>query len=360
MSAVDDSTSPDLDTDTGEPRIVVIGGGTGSFAILQALKEVTSNITAIVGMVDDGGSSGVLRDELGILPPGDVRQCLIALSDAPNSLRELFKFRFDSGALSGHSLGNLFIAAAEKITDNFAEAIQLTSDVLRIRGQVLPVTLDNVHLVLQKKNGERVLGQSTIDVMKLGANVSDVQLSLEPAATINPAARKAIAVADLVVIAPGDIYTSLGPALIVPGVADALAASPATIVYMCNLVSKPGHTDGFTVAYHASEIERFAGPVLDYVCYNTAQPLPDLLSKYAKKGEMLVSYNIAELDEAQYKAVGWPLIASGPAIANTHDHLIRIQRSLIRHDPAQVRVLIQSLLKEKSSWPNTTVPVVEP
>ena len=239
-----------------ELKIAVIGGGTGSFTLLSALKDHTSQIAALVNMADDGGSTGQLRDELGALPPGDVRQCLVALSDSPK-VRDLFNYRFEEGTLQGHAFGNLFLTALEKMTGSFAEGVDLASEVLNIKGIVEPITLSNVHLAMKDEKGETVHGEFAIADRDFKS--SRPEMWLEPLAEPNPRAIKAIETADIVVIAPGNLYGSLAPALIVPGIGEALERSSAFKVYVCNLVTKPGQTDGFKVSDFADEIERFAG-----------------------------------------------------------------------------------------------------
>lgn len=330
-----------------EPAIVVIGGGTGSFAVLQGLKQLTTDITALVSMLDDGGSTGVLRDELGVLPPGDVRQCLVALSDAPLELRQLFNYRFaGEGSFAGHSFGNLFISALEGMQNDFTEAVRLAGDVLRIRGRVLPITVTDARLVLTAPDGTRVVGEHQIDVMHLAPKQRRPDLSAEPAAAITPEAAAAIERADLIVLAPGDLYTSLGALLAVQGVGQALRNARADVVYLCNLVVKPGHTDGFDVADHAAEIERLAGgPVLQQVIYNTAQPIDALVRRYAKEGEDLVPINETAFAGQRYRALGRPLLApmsaAGPASRETS---FGVPRSFIRHDANAVAHAVKELL----------------
>lgn len=322
-------------------KLVVIGGGTGSFTVLSALRDHISDITALVNMADDGGSTGVLRDELGVLPPGDVRQCLVALSEAPQELRDLFNYRFSEGSLKGHSFGNLFLSAVQKKTNNFGEAVRMASDVLRIKGQVLPITLDNVRLAISWDDGTMVHGEGRIDIMHFVKEKGRPTLHLQPKGTLNPAARHAIVAADAIIIAPGDLYTSLGPLLIVAGVAETLLHSRATKIYVSNLVEKPGQTSGFSVADHAAEIEHFVGtPFIDYVLYNTARPDPELFEKYAKKGELLVRADKREFTGKHYKAVGVPLIASDRAQAHAGD-LLAAHRSYIRHD---AKALLHAIL----------------
>lgn len=311
-------------------KFVVIGGGTGSFTLLSGLKHYVRDITALVNMADDGGSTGQLRDELGVLPPGDVRQCLVALSDTPKA-RDLFNYRFEEGALKGHAFGNLFLTALEKMTGSFAEAVELAGQVLNITGSVEPVTLTNVELCAEGENREPIKGEFTIGHSRLAVRP---KVWLEPHAVVNPLALTAIADADVVVIAPGNLYGSLAPALVVPGMGDALKKTKATCIYVANLVTKPGPTSGFTVHDFADEIERLAGgQFLDYVIYNTDTPSDELLKKYAAEEEFGVG--IADNHQNDWIPVGAPILAKhvwkgveGDPLAST--------RSYIRHDPDAV------------------------
>lgn len=329
------------------PSIVVIGGGTGSFAVLQGMKLLTSDITALVNMLDDGGSTGVLRDELGVLPPGDLRQCLVALSDAPQELRQLFNYRFEgSGSFAGHSFGNLFLSAVESMHNDVTEAIRLASEVLRITGRVVPITVQDARLILTASDGTQVHGQHRIDILDMTPEQRRPVMSTDPEVEITPAAAEAIARADLVVLAPGDLYTSLGASLAVKGVGEALRDTKAKVMYLCNLVVKPGHTDGLDVSDHAAEIERLAGgPILDYVYYNTAQPIETLVKRYALEGEDLVVADDAKLAAAPYKAVGKPMLApmSGAHVAPRHDRF-QVMRSFIRHDANAVAHALKELV----------------
>lgn len=316
-------------------NIVVIGGGTGSFTLLSGLKNYTHNITALVNMVDDGGSTGQLRDELGVLPAGDVRQCLVALSTSPK-VRDLFNYRFDEGSMKGHAFGNLFMAALEKMTGNFTEAVKVAGEVLNIRGRVEPITFDNITLVTRLADGTVVRGQHEAGSLIIPVGERP-WLDLEPTARINPQARQAILSADLVVIAPGLLYGSLAPALLVSGVTRALAETKAKKVYVCNLVNKPGQTDEFTVADYASEIERFAGVKLDHVLYNNHRPSQELIDRYAKDGELLVEWNKEELKKKHFYASGKRLIADEVwENTNAASDPLAAQRSLIRHDADRV------------------------
>lgn len=322
-------------------KIVVIGGGTGSFTLLSGLKNYTYKLTAIVNMADDGGSTGVLRDELGVLPPGDVRQCLVALSETPH-LRDLFNYRFLEGTLQGHAFGNLFITALEKMTGSFSEAISVAGEVLNIRGKVVPVTLDDVHLVMEKRDGSQIAKQYKIGNMKFDIGEKRPDLSLKPSGAINPAAAKAINSADLVVIAPGNLYGSLAPSLLVDGMGEVLAKTKAKIIYVCNLVTKPGQTDGFKVHDFADEIERFIGRrVLDGVLYNTKHPNKKLLEKYRRNQEYGVTSDKQILKNKPYLSKGINLISSKlPKIIRGDK--IAASRSFFRHDAG---VLARHIIK---------------
>ncbi len=322
------------------PKVVVIGGGTGTFTILSALKHYMRDITAVVNMSDDGGSTGVLRDELGALPPGDIRQCLVALSESDEVLRELFNYRFEEGIFGGHAFGNLFLTALEKTTGSFAKAVETAGEVLNIVGRVVPVTLEKNELVLVEKNGTIIRGEHAITEHHLAKQRPT--LYLEPAAKLNPEAEAAIAAADLVVIAPGNLYGSLAPVLIADGMADALAATSAKIIAITNLVTKPGQTDGFGAQDFAAEIERFVdAPILDYVLYNQTQPTKQLLAKYAKAGEFAVKPSIKALEKAHYKAIGADLVSNTVTHQNPNDTML--QRTLIRHDSDKIARLIMRI-----------------
>jgi uncharacterized cofD-like protein len=259
------------------PKIVAIGGGTGLSTLLRGLKEYTSNITAIVTVADDGGSSGRLRRELGILPPGDVRNCIAALADAEPLMTKLFQYRFSEGSgLAGHSFGNLFIVAMSGVVGSFEEAVRQTSRVLAVRGQIVPSTLANVTLCARLSNAATVEGESTISEAGAGSHIKEVFLS-PPDAPACPEAVRAILEADLIVLGPGSLYTSVIPNLLVKGIRRAILASPAFKVYVCNVATQPGETEGFGVAEHVAVVEEYVGqPFLDAVIVNsnTEGPLP--------------------------------------------------------------------------------------
>jgi uncharacterized cofD-like protein len=323
-------------------KIAVIGGGTGSFTLLQSLKNYSHSVAAIVNMADDGGSTGVLRDELGVLPTGDVRQCLVALSESPK-VRDLFSYRFEEGTFGGHSFGNILLTALEKVTGNFSEAIETASDILRVNGRVIPGTLDNIRLKMEWPQASVILrGERVIDAEYFEHDPRKATLSLVPAAHANPMAIRAIMQADLVVIAPGDLYTSLGPLLVIDGVGDALRKTEAKIVYVSNLVTKKGQTEGFSVSDHADEIERFGGgKFLDAVLYNEQIPDVELAKKYEAEDAFLVVSDENELKQRPYEAVAGNFL--GKIAAKHQGDMLPVTRSLIRHDSEAVAKAIIGL-----------------
>lgn len=249
------------------PRIVAIGGGTGLSVLLRGLKAHTDNLTAIITVADDGGSSGRLRRELGVLPPGDFRNCIVAMSDSESLLAELFQYRFDEGAgLKGHSFGNLFIVAMTNVTQSFEQALVESSKVLAVHGQIMPATVANIRLSARLRDGSTVSGESNIT--ERGGKIS--QLSIEPAdAEVYAPAAEAIRDAQMVVIGPGSLYTSILPNLRVRGITEALRETDASKIYICNVATQKGETAGYSVADHLEALQRHTFPSLvDYVVAN--------------------------------------------------------------------------------------------
>lgn len=326
---------------SSQKRIVTIGGGTGNFTVLTGLKEYPHHLSAIVSMADNGGSTGVLRTELGVLPPGDVRQCLVALSRSSALLRELFTYRFEGGRFEGANMGNLFLSALEKITGDFDTAVQRAGEVLHIRGQVIPVITSDVALVATKKDGTKIVGESQIETTKIE---SDTILSLEPSAQINPRARTAIEKADLIIFCPGDLFTSLLPNILVSGVRQALIESKAKKVMVANLMTKPLHTAGFHVADFVRVLHTYLGaPLIDVVVYNTSVPDPGVISLYAHEGEEPVRTDEEGFLNTSFERIGVPLVSEQMTqVQNSHDEL---PRSLIRHDSVQLaKTLVEHFL----------------
>jgi uncharacterized cofD-like protein len=269
-------------------KIVVIGGGTGSYTVLRGLKKFPVDITAVVSMFDSGGSSGQLRDEFGVLPPGDVRRCLVALSDGEREavLRDLFNYRFEKGSFAGHNFGNIFLTAVADILGNQAQAIQKAGELLNIHGRVFPVSLTDAHLHAILENGEEIIGETNIDVPKHDGELRIERVFLKPSATIYPEAKKAILEADVIVIGPGDLYTSIIPNLLVKGMGDALKKSHAKKIYVANLMTKHGETNGYVASDFVSELLKYSGLTkFDVVIANSEKIPARYVKKYKKENK---------------------------------------------------------------------------
>ncbi len=301
-------------------NITAFGGGTGLATLLRGLKHYSSNLTAVVTVFDDGGSSGRLRRELGILPPGDIRDCLVALAEAEPLMTQLFEYRFRGGGLDGHAFGNLFIASLTGVTGDLELAVKETSKVLKIRGRVLPTTGHDVVLVAELEDGRVVEGESSITQ----AHGRILRVSLRPADVYPlPEVLEAIADADLVLIGPGSLYTSVIPNLLVKGVADALREASVPCVYVCNVMTQPGETDGYTAADHVRAIHTHTGGGLfSHVIVNTQAPQNRiLLDRYAAQGSTPVDPARSDLEAMGLVPIGLPLMS---------------EEELLRHDPLRL------------------------
>lgn len=269
----------------GNPRIVAIGGGHGLSNTLRALKPYTRNITAIVTVADDGGGSGVLRKELGMLPPGDIRSCILALANTEPTLEALLDYRFTSGSLSGQSFGNLFLAALDGLSGSFDEAVRRMGEVLNITGQVLPVTCENVLLHAEFENGATVTGESRIFYAKKENDCRIRRVWLTPEAPQPlPEALEAIHRADLIVIGPGSLYTSIIPNFLVSGIAQAVAQAKAKKVYVLNIMTQDGETEHYSAADHVRALLRHAPGVVDCCLANSAPVSQALTQAYLQEG----------------------------------------------------------------------------
>lgn len=257
---------------SGEPRVVALGGGTGLSNLLRGMKAHTSRITAIVTVADDGGSSGRIRRQMGLLPPGDIRSCLVALAADDTLISSLFRYRFDEGEMSGHSLGNLMLAALAKMTGDFGEAVRRCGELLDIRGEVVPATLEQVSLQADLADGSRISGQASI----AGSARSCRRVWLQPEdVAANPEAVEAIRRADLIVIGPGSLHTSIIPTLLIGDIAAAVSEADCQKLFVCNIMTQPGETLGFSAADHLQALNDHAGaPVADAIIVNTTWP-PD-------------------------------------------------------------------------------------
>jgi uncharacterized cofD-like protein len=298
-------------------------------------------LTAVVGMADDGGSTGTLRDEYGVLPPGDIRQCLVALSNASEETRELINYRIPKGmskgsGLSGHTLGNLLIASAQQVKGgDMNAALDMLGKTFDLRGQVVPATVADRRLRLTTVDGEVIDGEHTVEESDIPSlRGATVGFDKEPT-PINERAEAAIKEADMVVIAPGDLYTSIAPALAVRGMREALKKAPG-VVQVVNLMNRNRHTAGFTVSDYASETQRIAGAtILSHVLYNSERPDDETLARYAGEGEYPVGVDMHVLSQEGYRALGRSLLSRTEVVVSPDD-AIASTRSLIRHDPQKV------------------------
>ncbi|MDA8344291.1 MAG: YvcK family protein [Thermaerobacter sp.] len=329
------------------PRVVALGGGTGLPVMLRGIKQYTSNITAIVAVTDDGGSSGRLRGELGVPPPGDLRNCLLALAETEPLMEQLFQYRFEAGeGLSGHAFGNLFLAAMCTVTGDLQDAIRASSRILAVRGQVLPATDDQVTLRAELSDGRVIRGESRIPE----ANGQILKVALEPAdAAPTQEALRAIAQADVILLSPGSLFTSLMPNLLVQGIADAIRRSPALRVYVQNIMTQPGETDGMSAEQHLEAITRHAGSgLVDCVVLNT-QPLPpEVAERYLAGHSEVVSHSDRALSLAGYEVIAEPLLAEGSYARHDSQLVARaiLNRWAKRRRPEPGRLLDLLLLRE--------------
>ncbi len=324
------------------PRIVIIGGGTGTFVTLSGLKKYPVDLSAIVTMMDSGGSSGKLRDELGVLPPGDVRQCLVALSHSSQTLRELFMYRFTEGSLKGHTFGNIFLSALEKTTGTMKDAIKQAADILHIQGNVIPVTFDQAQLCVTLVDGTVITGETHIDEVEAQVNRPRIKKAfLTPHATANPDAIQAILSADLVVLGPGDLYTSIIPNLLVKGIIHALQKSPAKKLFVMNLMTKKGQTTDYSAQDHLDDLSLYLGDkTITHVLINTGKPTEETREWYRQFGEVPVQDN---LSKKSHTLLHGNIITRKTIEKNKADTLTR---SIIRHDSDKLAKQILRLLSQ--------------
>jgi uncharacterized cofD-like protein len=313
-----------------KPRIVVIGGGTGLSVMLRGLKQKPLDITAIVTVADDGGSSGILREELQIPPPGDIRNVLTALADTEPLLAEVLKYRFNNGTgLAGHSLGNLILAAMTDITGDFVTGITELSRIFAVRGRVLPAANQAIVLKAEMEDGSIVVGESTIP--KSGLAIRKVFLEPEDVEAL-PEAVQALREADAILIGPGSLYTSILPNLIVPKLAEAIIQSDAVKLFVCNVMTQPGETDNYSVSDHLTAIHAHIGHQLfDYVIVNDGEIPPQVLSLYAEKGSTAVHLDLEAVTSRGYKVIADTLV---------------LFRTYLRHDAAKLSDHIYHLVED--------------
>ncbi|HVI42741.1 MAG TPA: gluconeogenesis factor YvcK family protein [Anaerovoracaceae bacterium] len=317
------------------PQIVVIGGGTGLSVILRGIKRITDNLTAIVTVADDGGGSGILREDLGMLPPGDIRSCLLAMADEEGLMQELLKYRFTEGILEGQSFGNLLIAALNGICGNFEEAVAKTNEILRVKGQVLPVTGSDIRLCAELENGALVCGESLIqpEVIRQSSPIARVYLTPEKPAASGKAL-EAIHKADLIIMGPGSLFTSIIPNFLVDGITEAIKDSMGRKVLICNMMTQPGETDHYTVWDHVTRAEEYlGGNVIEYVIANNKVIDAETLKPYNEDGaEQIVP---TQEDRRLLREQGISLI---------ENNFVEIKKGYIRHDADRIASVVYGLI----------------
>jgi len=319
----------------GGPKVVAIGGGTGLSTLLRGLKSYTSNITAIVTMADDGGGSGILRNDLGMLPPGDIRNCILALANTEPIMERLMEYRFKEGSLKGQSFGNLFIAALNDICGSFDNAVREISNVLAVTGKVIPVTLDDITLFAELDDGTIIKGESQIPKMQFSINKRIKRVFLEPA-DCQPMeeALEAIREADAIIIGPGSLYTSIIPNFMVKNVADTVYESKAMKIYVCNIMTQKGETIGYNLCDHIDAINTHAKhDIIEYAIVNTGKIPEELALKYMDEYASAV-----EIDWDNAKARN---------IKTVEGDFVRIDKGYVRHDYNELSKCIFTLLNQE-------------
>ena len=321
------------------PKIVVIGGGTGLSTMLRGLKKYTNNITAIVTVGDDGGGSGKIREDFGLLPPGDIRNCILALADTEPIMEKLLQYRFKEGRLEGQSFGNLFLAAMAGISDNFEEAVQKMSSVLAVTGKVLPVTLDDMKLIAILENGDKIEGESRIPDEAIARKSKINRLMIEPK-NAKPLvdALKAIEEADAIIMGPGSLYTSIIPNLLVTDIADNICKSDAIKIYISNIMTQPGETDNFSVSDHLKTLIKYGGKKsVQYVIANNGTIPENIESRYLKEGSKLVN-----LDREKIKNLGIEIV---------EENLVKITKGYVKHDSEYLaEIIMKTVIEKELKW----------
>lgn len=320
----------------GGPRVVAIGGGTGLSTMLRGLKYYTRNLTAIVTMADDGGGSGVLRHDLGIPPPGDLRNCLQALANVEPIMEDLLGYRFQEGSLAGQSFGNLFLAALDGISPSFETAVRRMNQILAVTGEVLPVTADNVDIIAEFENGTSVRGESKISDFKRRQHCRIRRVRMEPE---HPAplgrALEAIGSADVIILGPGSLYTSIIPNLLVPGIADAVAASGALRIYVANIMTQEGETEGYTLSEHLQALaDHGRGDMIDLALANSA-----LIPAYIRERYRTENAFPLMIDGRAVRDMGVELLCEPLSDISRHNHA--------RHDPIKLAEAIMRAVEER-------------
>lgn len=321
-------------------KIVTIGGGTGSYTILSGLKKLENvSLKALVSMADDGGSTGVLRDELGVLPPGDVRQCLVALSEHTEIVRKLMNYRFTEGGLLGHSFGNIFLAALEKVTGNFSQGVEIASEILKVNGTVIPITENKAELVIKLKDNSIFEGENNIQNANL-QNIDIEKIYFKDNVVISVNAQKAILEADYIILGPGNYYCSILPNLIVEGFSEAIKNTKAQIIMPVNLTNKHGHTINWKVSDYIENTQKYLDRKIDFILVNNEMPSQEQIEKYKlKEGD-----GVMVLDDFNDERVSRASLLSHIVFEKQNGDVIPSARGFIRHDSQKLAIAIQNIL----------------
>lgn len=321
-------------------KIVTVGGGTGSYTVLSGLKHIPNlDITALVSMADDGGSTGVLRDELGVLPPGDVRQCLVALSEHSDIVRRLMSYRFSEGTLTGHSFGNIFLAALEKVSGNFVHGVEVASEILKVKGRVIPVTNNKANLVVTLHDGEKLFGENVLNHSSIQEK-GIAHIGYQEDVTINPKARESLIDADYIILGPGNYFCSLVPCLITSGFKEALQNTHAKIIFPVNLTNKQGHTMHWSVTEYVAHIEEFLDKDIDYILVNSEFPDEEQVDLY----EMGEGSGVLVLDDYERENIVRTPLLSHVLVKKEKEDVIPVSRGFIRHDSQKLALAIMKIV----------------
>lgn len=320
-------------------NIVILGGGTGTSTLLSGLRKYFKNISVIVSTADDGGSTGMLRKELGVLPPGDIRQCLLGLSNAPREMQELFNYRFSKGNLSGHNVGNIILSALEKIYGVQA-GLLLAGKILNSTGEVIPVTLKPTVLSAVLDNGKIITGEHNIDEPNMNFESGIKNIELKPNQPVNPRVLEAIKKADVIIFGPGDLYTSTLPNLLVRGVRESIKRSKAQKIFITNIMTKFGQTQGYKASDFIVELEKYLGDSLDVVLVNKQVPKQEDLKKYAKEKAEFVEVDVDKLQKFKNRVIVQNFLQNGTYKKKPGD---KLKRSFLRHNSLKLAKVIYHL-----------------
>ncbi len=319
-------------------KITVMGGGTGTFVALSGLKAHPVDLGVIVNMMDSGGSTGRLRVQLGVLPPGDIRQCFVALSEAPDLWRRLFLYRFENGDLEGHNFGNIFLSALEKVSKNYEEVLENVAFVLKTKGKVVPITLEKTHLCVEYENGKIIKGEGSIDE-NLHEESKIKRAFLDPSVSAYPASIQQVLESDVIVIGPGDLYTSVIPLFLVGGMREVLQQTKAKLVYVVNLMTKSGQTVRYGAQDHVTDIENYVGRKMDTIIMHKGPIDEHIVQWYTSHHEQRVQDDLGE----DVRVVRADVADNTPVESNKADKIAAFARSILRHDSIRLASAIMQL-----------------